>query len=199
MVLKWRDGSWRLTVLAFSIVLFFCSGLGLYLGYKSNQKYVEIGEVQTQVPQKEYRFPKRLKIPSIEVDAVIEEVGLTKLGAMGVPEKIAEVGWFGFGPRPGQRGSVVMAGHLNGKSGERGVFADLEKMQVGDRFYVEDEMGVADWFVVRKIKEYDPGFASEVFERSDGFYLNLITCDGEWKKSLKSYSKRLVVFAEMEG
>lgn len=199
MVLKWKDQPLRLTILVSSIVLFFGSLLGVYLSYTSFQKNILVSKAQVQISQRKYQSPKRIVIPSINVNAKVDDVGLTEIGAMGVPEKIEDVGWFSFGVKPGQKGSAVMAGHLNGKSGERGVFADLEKIQAGDRFYVEDETGVASWFVVRKVKEYDPGFASEVFEKDDGIYLNLITCGGEWKKSVKSYSKRLVIFSEKDN
>ena len=120
-------------------------------------------------------IPVRLIIPSINVDTNVQRVGVTPEGEMGVPTNTYEAGWYELGPRPGQRGSAVIAGHLNGLSGEAGVFADLGKLKEGDKVYVEDE----------------------VFTRSDSTYLNLITCDGLWDETKKSYGKRLVVFADI--
>jgi hypothetical protein len=44
---------------------------------------------------------------------------------------------------------------------------------------------------------YDPGYAKDVFNGDNGDHLNLITCDGIWDADEKSYSKRLVVFADI--
>jgi sortase A len=53
----------------------------------------------------------RLQIPSIKVDAAIQYVGLTGSGSMEVPQGRADVAWYKFGPRPGDLGSAVIAGH----------------------------------------------------------------------------------------
>ena len=142
-------------------------------------------------------LPVRLKIPSIGVDASVEYVGVTPGGMMAVPTKTADVGWFSSGPRPGERGSAVIAGHVDDVNGWPAVFADLDKLSIGDKLYVVDDKGMTTSFIVQRSYKYDTGFADEVFSRNDGTYLNLITCDGVWDKTLKSYTKRLVVFAEI--
>jgi LPXTG-site transpeptidase (sortase) family protein len=164
--------------------------LALYL--KSKQQNTSFGSVG-----KDQSLPVRLKIPQINVDAAIENVGVAADGAMAVPNDIANVGWFNLGPRPGQNGSAVIAGHYNGKSGQAGVFANLSKLQIGDKLYVQNSSGRLITFMVRKSQMYDPGYADNVFSQSDGAHLNLITCDGVWDKVAKSYSKRLVVFADI--
>lgn len=142
-------------------------------------------------------FPVRLKIPSINVDAAVELVGVSSSGAMDVPKKTADVGWFNLGPRPGEKGSAVIAGHFNGIYGEDTVFTNLDKLKVGDKIFVEDDKGATISFVVRESRVYDPGYAEDVFSSNDGVYLNLITCDGIWDGAKKSFSKRLVVFADI--
>lgn len=159
-------------------------------------------EVQEQVPVIEVQeikqaLPVRLKIPKLNIDAFIESVGLTSGGAMGVPEDTANAGWFNLGPRPGERGSAVIAGHFDGKNGGAGVFADLYKLKPGDKLSVQDDKGIEIIFTVRESHLYDPGFAEEVFSSGDGIHLNLITCDGVWDGVKKSYSKRLVVFFDI--
>lgn len=142
--------------------------------------------------------PIRLLIPSINVDAKIQNVGVTLKGEMEVPSNAIDVGWFMIGVRPGEMGSAVIAGHIDGKDGGAGVFANLYKLKEGDRLYVEDDKGTSTAFVVREKRVFDPGYADEVFSRNDGVYLNLVTCDGLWDGAKKSYSKRLVVFAGIE-
>lgn len=141
-------------------------------------------------------LPVRLRIPAIEVDAYVGAVGVNSSGEMAVPANSHDVGWFEFGPRPGERGSSVITGHLDSESGEDGVFVDLNKLQMGDLLYIEDDRGVTVTFRVRESRIYDPGYADEVFDQSEGEHLNLITCDGAWDGDKKSFKKRLVVFTD---
>lgn len=140
--------------------------------------------------------PVRLVIPSLNINANIQHVGVAINGEMEVPSNIIDVGWFKLGPSPGQKGSAVIAGHFNGKNNQQGVFANLNKLKVGDKLSVEDNAGKSITFIVQKKELYDSGFADEVFSRDDGVHLNLITCDGIWDGVKKSYDKRLVVFAD---
>lgn len=148
-----------------------------------------------------FGLPVRLKIPNINVDAVIEYVGLASDGTMDVPKGPANVAWFNLGPRPGNIGSAVIAGHYGSwKSGAESVFDNLNKLRKGDKIYVEDEKGVIITFVVRESRIYDPKVnASNVFSSSDGkAHLNLVTCEGVWDNVHKTYSNRLVVFTDKE-
>jgi LPXTG-site transpeptidase (sortase) family protein len=150
--------------------------------------------------ESERSIPIRLKIPKINVDAAIEHVGLTPDGSMGVPKGPSDVGWFDLGPRPGEKGSAVIAGHEGWKDGIKAVFDDLHNLVKGDKIYVEDETGTTTIFVVRELRIYGQNDdASDVFSSIDGkAHLNLITCEGVWNKAEKSYANRLVVFAYKE-
>lgn len=146
-------------------------------------------------------LPMRLKIPGINVDAVVEYVGLTSAGAMDIPKSQNDVAWFNLGPRPGEKGSAVIAGHLDWKDGTSAAFDNLYKLRPGDKLYIEDDKKVIVTFVVREFKTYDPkADASDVFGSSDEkAHLNLVTCEGVWNKDSRSYSKRLVVFTDKVG
>jgi len=145
-------------------------------------------------------LPVRLVIPAIDVDAAVEYVGLTPQGAMAVPAGPTDVAWFDLGPRPGEVGSAVIAGHEGWKDGIWAVFDDLYKLRTGDKVYVEDGENATTTFVVTGLQTYDQnGNASDVFSSSDGkAHLNLITCEGTWNAAEKSYSNRLVVFTDVE-
>ncbi len=142
--------------------------------------------------------PMRLEIPLINLNAPVEQVGLTSEGAMDVPQGQASVAWFELGPRPGETGSAAIAGHFGLKNGKASVFDNLHKLSKGDKIYVEDDQGVISAFVVVDSRSYDPkANASDVFGSSDGkAHLNLITCEGVWNQAQQSYSHRLVVFTE---
>ena len=101
------------------------------------------------------------------------------------------------GPLPGEKGSAVVSGHIDGESGEVGVFNNLHKLKKGDVLYIEDDKGITTAFVVRESRIYDPGYAEEVFSSNDSAHLNLVTCDGVWDGVKKSYTKRLVVFGDI--
>ncbi len=144
--------------------------------------------------------PIRLKIPSINVDAHVEQVGLTSDGLMDVPKGRDNVAWFNLGSRPGENGSAAIAGHYGWKGGKPLVFNDLHTLRMGDKLYVEDEKGKTTSFVVRRSQRYDPkADASAVFGSSDNrAHLNLITCEGVLDKVTQTYSQRLVVFTDNE-
>lgn len=145
-------------------------------------------------------LPMRIKIPSINVDAVIEKVGLKNDGSMGVPKDPMNTGWYEFGPRPGEVGSAVIDGHVDWWYGAPAVFPNLKKVKVGDKITVQDEFGTIISFVVRKIQSYGAtDNATNVFISNDNkSHLNLITCTGVWDSRANQYSQRLVVFADKE-
>lgn len=145
-------------------------------------------------------LPTRLKIPKINVDAVVEYVGLTPEGTMDAPKNPVNVAWLDLVARPGEVGSAVIAGHEGWKNGIPAVFDDLNKLKEEDEISVEDENGITTTFVVREIRIYkEGGDPSDVFASNDGkAHLNLITCAGDWDKVKKGYPERLVVFTDKE-
>ena len=143
-------------------------------------------------------IPVRLIIPAINVDTTVAPAGLTADGAMGVPVGPTSTTWFDLGPRPGEIGSAVIAGHEGWKDGIFAIFDDLHELKPGDDIYVVDAQGATTTFVVRSLVLYgQDASAATVFDSSDGLaHLNLITCEGTWNAAEKSYSDRLVVFAD---
>lgn len=141
--------------------------------------------------------PIELTIERLGIHAPIEPVGVLD-NVMAVPKKIGDVGWYENGPRPGDEGSAVLAGHVNWTGGQDAVFALLHTIKIGDTVQVLNSIGVSDTFIVTLIKDYPmDGDTTEVFSSSDGLQrLNLITCDGIWNKILKTHQSRLVVFTE---
>ncbi|HSX40130.1 MAG TPA: class F sortase [Candidatus Saccharimonadales bacterium] len=183
------------------IVVFAVSSLLLL--FHLNLGITQKSALQSATPQSQVvtnvaaKLPVRLLIPAINVSANIQQVGVTAEGAMDVPSNTVDVGWFKLGVHPGERGSAVIAGHFDGENGATAVFSDLYKLKEGDKLYIEDAKGKTITFVVRTSRIYDPGYADEVFSANDIAHLNLITCDGVWEGSKKSYSKRLVVFSDI--
>lgn len=144
-------------------------------------------------------LPMRLKIPAINVDAAVIYVGLTADGSVDVPKGPSEVAWYQLGTRPGQKGSAVITGHFGPwRDGSHSVFDNLHTLKTGDKIYLEDDQGKEIVFVVKESRIYQPDDSpEEVFNKNDGIYLNLITCQGDWLKNQKTYTQRLVVFTEL--
>lgn len=152
---------------------------------------------QTASVQARQALPIRLKIPRIKVNASIQYVGLTSVGAIGVPNSRSAVAWYKLGPRPGESGSAVIVGHSGSKPGPATVFDNLYKLREGDVLYVLDSKGKSIPFVVREVRTYSPtAIVPEVFT-SEGIHLNLITCI--WNPSKRSFTKRFVVFTDLKS
>ena len=140
--------------------------------------------------------PLRLVIPTLDIDAKIQNVGINKKGNMTVPNNYTDVGWYKYGAAPGMMGSAVMAGHVSNGAALPGVFKHLEDLSEGDDIYVEMENGEKVRYVVSGFETY--GFDEKpesVFAENDARYLKLITCTGKWMPSHKTHDKRLVVTA----
>jgi LPXTG-site transpeptidase (sortase) family protein len=193
-VLKWGLLAIAIAAVAFSPILFFLLDKNSPALAAKTYKF-EYGETAN------LGVPVRLKIPSINVDAALESVGLTPGGAVGVPKGTENAAWFDLSPRPGEKGSAVIDGHYGWwKNNTPTVFNNLGKLRKGDKLYVQDETGVIITFVVRESRKFNPGAdAAGVFASGDGkSHLNLITCDGVWNDASKNYPDRLVVFTDRE-
>ena len=144
-----------------------------------------------------YGLPVRVQIPKLRVDARVIYVGLTKEGNMDVPTNVVDVGWYKYGALPGNTGTAVIAGHLDGLRGEPGVFSDLTKLAAGDTITVTESNGLIFSFIVRETRSYlQREQPAEVFTSTSGAHLNLITCTGSWDSAEHRFAKRLVVFAD---
>ena len=175
------------------------------LGWKFPQQFRSAGQVTISDAYSELRkqglaggLPVRLQIPSINVDAAIEDAFITPDGRMDVPAGSKNVAWFALGPPPGQIGSSVIGGHYGIDNGTTKVFYNLNKLKIGDHVQVVDDFNKTLSFVVRTVKIYDRNAdATEVFLSKDNkAHLNLIACDGVWNKQNDTYPDRRVVFTD---
>lgn len=143
--------------------------------------------------------PINLTIPSIGVNANIYEVGLAADGSIKVPNDPNNVGWFSLGPKPGEIGSAVIAGHYGQWfDGRNSVFINLHKLSKGDIIYIKDYKGKVLSFMVKESRIYDlESYDPSIFSEKDGAYLNIITCSGSWISNKSTYDKRLVIFTEL--
>lgn len=144
-------------------------------------------------------LPVRLKIPSIGVDAAVEQVGKTPDGAMDVPKDFFDTAWYQLGPRPGETGNAVIDGHVDSTTG-KAIFWDLRTLAHGDLIAVVGDDGVERHFVVSDTATYATQDVplTRVFGPTTGVHLNLITCDSNttFNQTTHSYDGNLVVYAD---
>jgi sortase (surface protein transpeptidase) len=143
----------------------------------------------------------RLLIPSIQVDASIESVGVLPNGELETPlvKPWDDVGWYQTGPVPGHRGSAVIDGHLDRPGGYSAVFWRLRELHAGDAVIVMNAQGKAVHFHVTQVAFYAPQAAplQEIFGNGGGAFLNLITCAGDWIPDQHQTTQRLVVYTAL--
>lgn len=143
-------------------------------------------------------LPVRLTIPGIKVDAAIGYAGTASDGTMEISQSQDDVAWYEPGPRPGEIGSAVIAGHYGSLNGKLSVFSNLSKLNNGDKLHIKDHNGVLITFIVQESRKYSPAAdATDVFNSHDQkAHLNLITCEGAWNNAKETYSDRRVIFTD---
>ncbi|MDB5187962.1 MAG: hypothetical protein JWO50_482 [Candidatus Kaiserbacteria bacterium] len=144
--------------------------------------------------------PYRLIIPTLSINAGVQYVGVKSNGNMATPSNFTDVGWYKYGTTPGDIGSAVFAGHVDNGLGLAGVFKHLKDLKVGDSIYVQSKDGTKLHFVIYDIESYDYNSAptERIFNAHAYIGLNLITCDGDWVPSGKTYDHRLVVYSRLQ-
>jgi sortase A len=143
-------------------------------------------------------IPKRIKVARVGIDAAIEQVGVLPNGAMDVPKDDWRVGWLNSGYLPGEKGSAVMAGHVDNLQGVA-VFHPLHDMKRGDQVEVTRSDGSVLTFVVIDTQVYRTEKApiQQIFGPSSRARLNLITCTGYFDPKRRTHIDRLVVYTEL--
>ncbi|HSS90823.1 MAG TPA: class F sortase [Streptosporangiaceae bacterium] len=140
--------------------------------------------------------PVSLSIPVIGVHTRLIRLGLTAQGTLQVPSSTAVAGWYTGGPRPGQVGSAVIAGHIDSYLGP-GVFFRLRLLRPGNRVYVRQAGGRLAVFRVYAEHSYpkDHFPTQRVYGPAPDPELRLITCGGTFNPATGSYLNNVVVYA----
>jgi hypothetical protein len=142
--------------------------------------------------------PELLVIPSIQLKAHIENVGINPDGSMEVPQ-YQFAGWFSVGPAPGEKGAAVIDGHVSWH-GQKGVFFGLKSLRKGDSIAVYDLSGDCAIFIVDEVevtlKTELP--TQKIWMKTQEPLLRLITCGGEFDKSIGHYLSNVIVYAHLE-
>lgn len=143
--------------------------------------------------------PVRVRIPSVGIDAAFEgALGLNPDQTIEVPDSFTEVGWYGYGPTPGEFGPAVILGHVDSFRGPA-VFWSLGQVEVGNEIFVEREDGTTARFVVTELRRVDQDEfpTRDVYGDIDHAGLRVITCSGIYERGVQRYSHNLIIFARL--
>jgi sortase (surface protein transpeptidase) len=140
----------------------------------------------------ETALPVRLRIPAIDVDTRLVQLGLAPDKSINVDFDPSVAGWWEGGPRPGQVGPAVIMGHVSRNT--PAVFSRLGSLQRGEEILVDRADGTTARFVVTGQGTYrKAAFPSDlVYYPTLEPELRLVTCGGLIGGN---YTENLVVFA----
>lgn len=148
-------------------------------------------------PRPEQPQPVGLTIDALGIGvASVIGVGVDGNGDMEIPPA-DKVGWYEFGPAPGdEEGSAVLAAHI-AYDGSDGVFVDLTDLDLGSIIEVAYDDGSIVKFVAVAKEQYDKTQLPKesIFARSGQPQLVLITCGGDFNPQVRSYDDNIVVYA----
>ncbi|MEU6776772.1 class F sortase [Streptomyces sp. NPDC046759] len=154
-------------------------------------------EAGTSLPRS---TPVRLRIPKIAVNAPFTTLTIGASGQLKPPPAgdTNLVGWYAKGAAPGEKGTAIIAGHVDTKT-SAAVFANLGELRRGDHFSVERADGRTARFVVDDAETFDKDdFPSKrVYADAERPEARLITCAGAYDHTAKDYTENLVVFAHL--
>lgn len=166
-------------------------------------EYLSVGERDPEVltpyslPASE---PVSLSIPKLNINTTFEEpLGLNEDRTIEVPDSYDKVGWYKYGPTPGELGPAVILGHVDSYQGPA-VFFYLGQLAVGDEIDITRSDGTIAKFSVTALERYEQSvFPRElVYGDIDYAGLRLVTCSGTYVHGAQRYTHNLVVYAALD-
>ena len=141
--------------------------------------------------------PVAVHVPSLGLDAPTVPVGVVAGSTLlEAPADAATLGWYEYGPAPGEAGSAVIAGHVD-HDGRRGAFFTLSRLDPGATVTIDYQDGSSRaWRVVARRQYLKSELPVDVlFARTGAPTLTLVTCGGLYDASKRFYRDNVVVFA----
>ncbi|MGQ0631939.1 MAG: class F sortase [Sporichthyaceae bacterium] len=142
--------------------------------------------------------PRRVRLARLDIDAVLDPLSLDAAREL-LPPQYGRAGWYEAGPEPGEPGRVVIAGHVDSKTGPD-VFAALGRARAGDRVEIRLADSSTVTYRVRAVEVHPRNdfptdrVYGKAGERAE---LRLITCTGEYDRARGGYQDNVVVFADL--
>ena len=146
--------------------------------------------------------PVGLRIPALGVDVPVVPVGVDRAsGGMAIPEDVATVGWYRYGPGfDAEQGSTVLAGHVD-RAGQEGALFDLRELEPGATLVLAGPDGQVRSYAVVSRDQWskDQVPLERLFARTGAPRLVVITCGGPFDEDTRSYRDNVVITAVPTG
>ncbi|HKX67159.1 MAG TPA: class F sortase [Intrasporangium sp.] len=139
--------------------------------------------------------PARFEVESVGISMRVRPVGVATDGQMALPPSPALMGWYEYGPRPGDtEGATVLAAHRDMPDFGTGPAARLERLSRGDLLTVRSGSNVRRYRVVQVTRLEKEGLDLEaIFDRTGPARLHVVTCGGRFDPATRTYEANLVV------
>jgi len=140
--------------------------------------------------------PRWIRIPAIGVAAPMVALGLNPDRTLEVPRRWGDAGWYTGGPKPGERGPAVIAGHVDSTSGPA-VFYRLGELRRGAIIHIRRADHSVVEFRVEGVERWpkDRFPTRRVYRRTARSTLRLITCGGSFNTATGHYTDNVIVYA----
>lgn len=142
--------------------------------------------------------PVQLVASTVGVRMGVVAKGVSDDGQMDLPADPRRVGWYRFGPSPtAERGSAVLAGHVDSKRFGVGPLSRLREIAKGDVIRVVTSDGRTIRFRTTSVRSIDKDELplDAVFERAGPLRLRIVTCGGDYDRRDGGYQDNVVVTA----
>ncbi|MFE5944199.1 class F sortase [Streptomyces sp. NPDC056480] len=143
--------------------------------------------------------PVTVAVPAITIEAPVLDLGLDGEGRLATPpiDNPDVVGWYAKGVTPGERGTAVVVGHRDTRTGPA-IFVSLDSLSAGNTVRVARADGKVAVFTVDRVVTYSKtDFPDkEVYGSTGRPELRLLTCGGAFDPG-RGYEANIVVFAHL--
>ena len=140
--------------------------------------------------------PTNIQIESLTIDYRVFPVGQNPDGTIETPDIFDNrVGWYKFGPTPGEVGPAVLVGHVDTYKGPS-VFWRLSQAIPGEIIRITRQDGSVATFTITKVAQYGQNDfpTMEIYGNTELPEVRLITCGGAFNYLTMKYSKNTVVY-----
>ncbi len=146
--------------------------------------------------------PVALSVPAIGIkDARLVRYGTDSHGAIAIPPATGGVpaGWYTGSPTPGQLGPSVLVGHIDSAADGPSIFFRLGELKPGNTVQVTLADHTVATFRVDSLEKYPKNrFPTQrVYGNINHAGLRLITCAGQFDRTIGHYLDNVVVYAHL--
>ncbi|MFJ1648160.1 sortase domain-bontaining protein [Streptomyces sp. NPDC088258] len=151
-------------------------------------------EGQVGPPGMPRSVPVEVAIPEVRLAARLQPVRTTDRGELPLPADPARASWLASSVTPGERGTAVLAGHVDSAGGPA-AFYGLGAVTPGMTVTVRRADGSTARFTVDAVAVYPRArFPDSVYAPTATAGLRMITCTG-WDRAARMYRDNVVVYA----